>query len=306
MAAMLALMQQTMVEMGLTSPVSVAGNTNADVVQTLALMNAAQYELQRQHQWQAITKEYRFTTAFFTYTATLNSTVNLSALSSTTGLTTNPNYFMVVGTGIQQDTYLLSVNAGASTAVLTQAAQASGAGISLTFSQTKYAMPSDFDRLIDDTDWDKSKHWQLLGPETAQQWQWLKSGYISTGPRVRFRPLGGLFQIWPPLGAADYLGFEYVSNLVATSTSSTTGPDKAAFTADTDISIFPDRLLVLGTKLKYWEIKGFDTTAMWRDYNMQLNLAKAHDAGSPSLSMAPKPTTALIGFGNIPDSGYGS
>jgi hypothetical protein len=30
------------------------------------------------------------------------------------------------------------------------------------------------------------------------------------------------------------------------------------------------------------------------------------DAGSPNLSMAPQPSTVLIGWGNIPDSGYGT
>jgi hypothetical protein len=25
----------------------------------------------------------------------------------------------------------------------------------------------------------------MLGPEDAQQWEWLLSGYISTGPRIR-------------------------------------------------------------------------------------------------------------------------
>lgn len=307
MASMLALMQQTMTEMGLPSPLTAAGNTNQDVTQTLSLLNAVGYELQRQHQWQALTKEYRFTTVFYNYTATVTSgSQNLSVLSSTTGLTSTPTYFMVTGAGINQDTYLSSVSAGPATAVLSQAASASGTAVALAFNQTKYAMPSDYDRLIDDTDWDKSRHWRMMGPETAQQWQWLKSGFISSGPRVRFRVLGGLFQIWPALGAADYMGFEYVSNLWVTATATLTGPDKTSFTVDTDTCIFPDRLMVLGTKLKYFQIKGFDTTAIFQDYRVQLDLAKAHDAGSPSLSMAPRPSSSLIGWDNIPDSGFGA
>jgi len=306
MAAMLALVQQTSVEMGLSSPATVAGNSTQDVVQTLALMNAVGYEVQRQYQWQAMTVEYRFSTVFYTYTATVTSgSTALSVLSSTTGLTTNPTYFSVTGTGIPQDTYLVSVDAGLATAVLSNEATASGTAVSLTFSQTRYARPSDYDRLIDRTDWDKSQHWEMLGPETAQQWQWLKSGYISTGPRIRFRMLGNLFQIWPALGAEHQMGFEYVSNLWVTASGGST-PSKTSFTVDTDTCIFPDRLMVLGTKLKYFEIKGFDTTALYRDYTMQLDLAKAHDGGSPTLSMAPRPTSILVGYENIPDANYGS
>jgi len=305
-ATMLSLVQQASVEMGLTSPSTVAGNTTQDVVQTLGLLNAVGNELNRQHPWQAITTEYIFTTTFYSYTGDLTSgSTTISNLSSTTGLTTNPTYFQVVGTGIPQSTYLSSVNSGAGTAVMTQAATSSGTGVTLTFTQVRYAFPSDFDRLIDRTDWDKSQHWEMLGPETAQQWQWLKSGYISTGPRVRYRQLGNLFQIWPAIGATHTLGFEYVSaNWVYAASASSTS--KSSFTVDTDTCIFPDRLMVLGTKLKYFEIKGFDTTALYRDYTAQLDLAKAHDSGSPTLSMAPRPTSILIGFENIPDANYGS
>ena len=59
-------------------------------------------------------------------------------------------------------------------------------------------------------------------------------------------------------------------------------------------------------KLKYFEVKGFDTTAYYRDYRMQLDLAKANDAGSSTLAMNPRPSSVLIGWENIPDSGFGS
>ncbi len=300
-STLLQLVGQATAELGLSVPTSVIGNTQQDVVQQLGLTQAVIYELQREWQWQALTKEYRFTTTFFTYTGdtTLGSTSVIN-MSSIVGLSSN---FMVVGTGINQDTYV--VTAVGTTVTLSQAAAATATAASLTFSQTKYSMPSDYDRLIDRTDWDKSKHWEMLGPETAQQWQWLKSGYISTGPRVRYRVLGDFFQVWPPLGSNEYLGFEYVSNLCVALSSGAT-PTKTAFTLDTDTCIFPDRLMVLGLKKKYFEIKGFDTIALTDDYNRHLSIAKAADAGSPTLSMAPRLSSVLIGWENIPDSGYGT
>lgn len=299
---MLQLVQQATGELGLNVPSTVVGNTNTDVIQIYRLINACGYEIQRKHEWQTLTTEYRFTTVFYTYTGTVTSgSTGLTAMSSTTGLTSTPSYFTVTGTGIQQDTYLTA--ASGATATLSLAATGSATGTSLTFSQTKYTMPSDFDRLIDRTDWDKSQHWEMLGPETAQQWQWLKSGFISTGPRIRFRPLGGLFQIWPAIGAAHVLGFEYISNAWA---ASTLGVAQSSFSADTDTCLFPDRLMVLALKKKYWEIKGFDTTALERDYIAELEQAKAFDAGSPTLSMNPRINSVLIGWNNIPDANYGS
>jgi hypothetical protein len=301
---LLGLFQQAIPQMGLTTPTSVIGNNALDTVQSLALLNAVGNEISREWQWQALTKEFRTTTIFYAYTGSLSQgQVTVTGMSTTAGLTAAPTTFMVVGNGVNQDTYVSS--AGTSQAILTQAASASVSGATLTFSQTKYAMPTDYDRLIDRTDWDKSKHWEMLGPETAQQWQWLKSGYISTGPRIRYRVMGDTFQIWPPLGTNEYIGFEYVSNAWV-STAFGTAPTKTSFTLDTDVCIFPDVLMVLGLKKKYFEIKGFDVTALTRDYMAQLNIAKAADAGSPNLSMAPRRSQVLIGWENIPDSNYGT
>jgi len=303
-STMLALVQQAATEMGLASPTSVASSTVQDTVQELGLLNAVCYQLQREFDWQQITKEYRFVTVFYTYTGTLvNGSTGITAMSSTTGLTATPTYFSVTGTGIQQDTYLSA--ASGSTATLTLPATASGTGVSLTFSQTLYVTPSDFDRLKDKTDWDKSKHWEMLGPETGQQWQWLKSGFISTGPRIRYRMLGGFFQIWPPAGIADYLGFEYVSKNWVLAATDTITPSKSSFTVDTDTCIFPDRLMVVGLKHLYFQVKGFGDVYL-NEWTRQLDIAKANDAGSPTLSMAPRLSEVLITQQNVPDSGYGT
>ncbi len=303
MTTLLQLTQQAMGEMGLAVPTTVAGSSSNDLIQSLALLNAVGYEVSREFEWQYLNKEYRFTTVFYSYTGTLtNGSTSITAMSSIVGLTSDST-FMVSGTGINQDTYLTAVSGA--TGTLSQAATASGT-VTLTFSQTKYALPSDFDRQINRTHFDKSKHWEMLGPESPQQWQWLKSAYISTGPRIRYRILGNYFQIWPMLGTNEYLGFEYISNNWVTSVSSTTGPDKTSFTIDTDTCVFPDRLMVLGIKLKYFSIKGFDTTDIRRDFEEQLSLAKTHDAGAPTLSFSPRISSVLVGWENIPDSNYGS
>ena len=307
-STLLSLFQNTMQGMGVASygaPATVVGNSNQDVVQLLALVNSGGDELARSYQWQAMTKQLIFTAVYYTYTGDFTSgSTTISNLSSTTGLTTNPTFFMPVGTYIPQDTFLVSVDAGASTAVMSQAATGTGTTQTITFSQVLFSPPTDFDRLVDRTQWDKSKHWEMLGPETAQQREWLRSGYISTGPRIRYWMMGGYFQIWPPLGSTESLSYEYVSKYWIQATTAVAAT-KQAYTVDTDTCIFPDPLMRLLIKLKYLEIKGMDTTAVYRDYQMQIDLAKAHDAGSPTLSMAPNISQVLIGIENVPDSNYG-
>ena len=298
-STMLELMQQTSSELGLLAPTYVSGNTQQDVIQLLALMNRAGYNLIKEYDWRALQKEYRFYTQAISTTGDgVNGSYNLLNVANTTGLSTK---WQVTGTGIPQDCSIVSVSG--STVTLNQPLQATNVGIALTFGQMEYDLPSDYETITDRTHWDKTKHWEMLGPEDAQQWQWLKSGYISTGPRVRWRIYGEYFHIWPLMNTQEYLGYEYRSKGWA---ESSTGTVKNSFTADTDTTFLDDTIMVLATKLKFFQIKGFDTTSLQQDYERYLSVAKANDKGSATLSFAPYPSKVLIGYANIPDTGYGS
>ena len=299
-STMLELVQQVTAELNLAVPTYVAGNTNQDVQQILALMNRAGYDLVKEHNWQALELEYRFYTNAITTTCdTLNGSYLLTNIPSTAGLDKN---YSIVGTAIPQDTYVEEVTS-ATALTTSQLASATSIGQSVTFSQTIYPLPPDYETITDNTHWNKTKHWQMLGPVDAQQWQWLKSGYISTGPRVRWRILGNKFEIWPPYNTLEYLGFEYRSKGWVRSAADAV---KNSFTVDTDTTVLDDTIVVLATKLKYFQIKSFDTTALQQDYNRYLSVAKANDKGSATLSFAPQPSAVLIGWANIPDTGYGS
>ena len=297
---LLQLVQQTTAELNLAVPTYVVGNPSQDVQQILALMNRAGYDLVKEYDWQALEIEYRFyTTAVTTTCDTTNGTYILGNIPSTVGLDST---YSIVGTNVPQDTYVDQV-IDAHTITTTQLSSATSIGGSVTFSKTIYDLPPDYETITDNTHWDKTKHWQMLGPVDAQQWQWLKSGYISTGPRVRWRILGNEFQIWPPYNTQEYLGFEYRSKGFVRNTA---GDVLNSFQSDTDTTVLDDNVIVLATKLKYFQIKSFDTTALSQDYIRYLNVAKANDKGSATLSFAPQPSAVLIGWANIPDTGYGS
>ena len=297
---MLQLVTQVTSELGVSVPTSVAGNTNQDIIQILALMNASGYELLRKHDWRKLTKQYRFYTQYLTTTGTWASGgTSITGIPSTAGLDST---YQLSGTGIANDTQILTVDSGTSITA-TQQFTASGTAATLNFMQVKYALPADYDATVPRTHWDKSKHWEMLGPEDAQQWEWLQSGYISTGPRIRWRLLGSYFQIWPGISTNEFLGYEYRSNGWATNAA---GVSITSFTADSDTCIYPSRLMVLMTKLKYFEAKGFDTTAMYRNFLTELEVVMAQDMSAANLSFAPRPGTVLIGYDNIPDTGYGS
>jgi len=297
---MLQLVTQVTNELGVPTPTSVAGNPNQDVVQILALMNATGYELLRKADWRELTKPYSFFTDYTTTTGTYSTSSRvITGIPSTTGLDTT---YMVVGTGFPNATFIESVDS--STQVTTTNFSTSNVtNGTVYFQKVKYDFPADYDSIVPRTQWDKSKHWEMLGPESAQQWEWLLSGFISTGPRIRWRLFGSYFQIWPGYSNAELLGYEYRSKGWATASNGTV---KNSFTVDSDTCIYPDRLMVLSTKLKYFQAKGFDTTALYRDYIIEFETSVAQDTSAANLSFAPRPGSVLIGWDNIPDSGYGS
>ena len=296
---MLQLVQQVTNELGVPTPTTVAGNTNQDVTQILALMNASGYELLRKADWRELTTAYSFFTSYTTTTGTYTTSALTVTVPSTAGLDTT---YMVVGTGLPNATFISSVDS-ATQVTLSNYSTSNVTNGTVYFQKVKYALPADYDSIVPRTQWDKSKHWEMLGPESAQQWEWLLSGFISTGPRIRWRLLGGYFQIWPGYSANENLGFEYRSKGWALSSGGTV---QNSFTADTDTCIYPDRLMVLSTKLKYFQAKGFDTTALYRDYLTEFETSVAQDTSAANLSFAPRPGTVLIGWDNIPDTGYGN
>jgi hypothetical protein len=299
-STLLQLVQQVTNEIGVSQPTFVVTNPNADVIQIYALMNACGYELLRKADWTQLTQPYTFFTNYLTTTGTYSTnSLTISALASTSGLSTQ---YMLGSGNFPNGTFVTGVNSGAGTCTINNYPTANATNGTIYFQQVQYSYPAGYDSIVPRTQWDKSKHWEMLGPESAQQWEWLLSGYISTGPRVRWRLFQGYFQIWPGFSNNEFLGFEYRSNAWAMSAG---GTAQTSFLADTDTCIYKDRLMVNMCKYKYFSAKGLPTQDMYRNYLTELETDIAQDTSGANLSFAPRPGSILIGYDNIPDSGYG-
>ena len=301
MGTLLTNIQDVCLELGLPVPSVVASSTDDTTKQMQALLNRVGDSLTTENNWQFLAKEYRFTTNYIQATGDIVEGATTISLDDVTGIDTN---FQVTGNGILQDTYVTAVDTGTNTVTINIPATGTFTAATYNFGQANYPMPSDYERTVNKTMYNKSNRWSVIGPKTAQEWQWLKASYITTGPRMRYRIMGDEFVIWPPSYAANIvLGFEYQSNGWVEAADGTV---KTKATVDTDTFLFPDRLLVLGTKLKYFEIKGFDTTTLYADYQRELSKFKAQDAGADTLSMAPRYPNILLTQNNIPDTGFGN
>ena len=294
-STLLSMVQDAANELGLKAPSSVVGSSNATSIQLLALFNRVGKQLYTEDDWQFLFQEHRFQTVFYQYTGDVTAgSTTISNLSSVTGLSTD---FMVTGTGLMQDTWITSV--GANSVTLNIPSSQTAAGVTFTFGQALYSVPSDYDRIVNKTEYNKTNRWSIIGPKSAQEWQWLKASYITTGPRMRFRIVDDKIALWPMPTSAVTLGFEYVSNAWVT------GSDGTKFTSDSDTCKFPDNLMVMGAKMRFLEAKGLDSSAEASYFQRELSKFKAQNAGADTLSMAPRTAGMMITQSNIPDQNFG-
>ena len=99
-STILALLQNTLQGMGVAGfgqPTTLVGNTNQDIVQVLALINAEGDALAHERDWQAQQTQYIFSTPYSSYTGDVTSgSTTIASMSSTTGLTSDETSLSLV------------------------------------------------------------------------------------------------------------------------------------------------------------------------------------------------------------------
>lgn len=296
---LLQLVQAATDELGITRPTAVIGNTDPQIIQLLALSNRVGEDLARSFEWRRLVKERVFeTTAAASATGSIAVGGTVSALSSTSAFAVGQ---VVSGGPVQLWTEIASIPD--STSVVLNLGVATATSAVFTFATQDYSMPSDFDRMISDTNWDREDRWKNLGPKSSQEWQFLKSSAISTGPRYRFRIYGANLRVTPPPTAAITFAFEYVSNqwVIATGASA---PSKTGFTADTDTNIFPDDLFVLGIKYQWNLAKGLDWLKLEKAFMDRADICQAQDVPVSRASLSPYLPDLLISELSVPDGNW--
>jgi len=317
----LGMVQTVCDELGLDRPAAVAGATDLQIRQLGALMNRELREMQQNYDWTALQTEYDLHVS-----PPVNATGDIiqdSTLVRNIKIVGNDDFnndfnndfgggnatqfsslWVVNGQFIPVATRVADVP-GPTMVVLDQPATSTATGISLTFSQDTYPGPADFDRYINQTWWDRTNRWSLMGPDSPQMDQWHRSGIVTIGPRRHFRQIGsnGLtqatgpinnYRLWPPPGSNDTpidLVFEYISTNAVLSAA---GVPQPTFAADTDIPILDENIFILGTKWRMWQIKGFDYAAMQQEHQDYVDRKYGNDGGAKTLSL-PSPRVGYLG-----------
>jgi len=162
------------------------------------------------------------------------------------------------------------------------------------------------DRLIDDVQWDMTNQWRFVGDVGDDIWYSYQYGVMADPLKRMWRTAGkALIEIAPtPTVAGEKLAVPFIT-------------DRWAW--NEDVTEFQKELL-LDTDSYYFDWDLFDSCVQWRlmeslglDYAPylaatmdKLNERKASYRNSGTLSLAPRRGTRMLGYCNVPQTGYGS
>jgi hypothetical protein len=300
--------QSVVNELGLPSLGSIVGNANVTARQILALANRSGDEIYQAHPW--IVSQAQHIVEIGDPIITTGDVVSGSGLISnipdTTGIVAET--WAVSGNQLQQSTRVEEV-IDANTVRVDMYATQTMVGADLIFAQDTYNVPPEFKWFANRTMWDRTNHWELIGPMSPQADQWERSGIVTIGPRRRWRQIGvepTNWRLWPPPTATGmYPGtmvFEYNSKYWA---ADALGVRKEKFTADTDYPVIDAQAIILAVKWRLWAAKGFEYGAMQAESNDYVARLMARDGGSPDLSLGiPRGENYLLGPQNIQEGNF--
>lgn len=307
MADLLTILQTAANELGLPAPSTVVNTSDLQTTQLMALANRVCTDLYREYDWTDLQLEHiiNIEAATVTTGSVVAGSDIILGIPSTAGLDTS---YAISGAGQPQAQRVAEVLSATSVRMDMQST-ATAVATPITFGKDTYAIPEDFDRFIGQTWWDRTNQWRMIGPDSPQMDQLLRSGIFTTGPRRRFRQVGrrpNAYRIWPPpfAGSAPAPGalvWEYISqNWVE----KVDGTFTNKMTTDTDICLLDEQIVVMGLKWQMWRIKGFEYASLQQEFIDAVTAKFAADGGIPDLYLNRRAGPYLLTDANVVDGNY--
>lgn len=135
------------------------------------------------------------------------------------------------------------------------------------------AVPSDFDRMVSGTFWNRTEQKPVLGPVTPGEWQGLVAS-VALPIDSAFQIRAGQIELYPVPTAGDTYAYEYVSTQWCQSAG---GVGQTAWTADTDTGLLDEEFTTLGLVWRFKQSRGLDYAEDLATYEEQMLQAMARD-----------------------------
>jgi hypothetical protein len=145
---------------------------------------------------------------------------------------------------------------------------------------TASALPTDLDRLVNDSFFNRTSSQKIRGPISVEEYQALNANVISSNdPAYRIR--GSTFLMWPDPTSGHLLAYEYVSTQKVRSSG---GTAQVNWQADGDTCLFREDIVTLGLIWRYKKAKGRAYTDDQAEYERRVVDAIMRDGSKPRVS----------------------
>lgn len=168
-----------------------------------------------------------------------------------------------------------------------------------------FPLPEDFFDWIDQTNWNATTQFPSLGPVSPQMWQQLL--IRTTLPTLSFywQVRDSMIYVLAPPNSPQIMNVFYLSQAWVRDQDDPT-LYKNRITKNGDVALLDATLITLFTRVKWLEMKGLDSSAAMRDFQIAYENRKGSAKGAPVLSMAKDFRFPYIQpLVNTPDTGYG-
>lgn len=148
---------------------------------------------------------------------------------------------------------------------------------------TASAIPADFDRMMNETFFNRSLQRRVWGPLSAEEWQNIQANSITMiDPSYRIR--GGTILITPTPTTGHTLAYEYVSKY---KTRSSGGTPQENWQADSDTTVFREDIVSLGLVWRYKKAKAYIYSADQEEYERRVVEAIMREGSRGRISTDP-------------------
>lgn len=213
----------------------------------------------------------------------------LTAIQEAAVLVSLPEPSQIIGSTQETDRLLLSL-ARREVKELARRADWSKLTREHTFTTTaselqSSALPSNFDRILSETFWNRTTDWQVFGPLSPQEWQAYKAESLSASVRLMWQRRHDGIYLYPEPPAGEVCYYEYIINTPILAVDGTTYRTDIA--ADADSFLLEEELLTLGVIWRFRKQKGLSYAEELKDYEMRVQAAISADRGARTLTLTP-------------------
>lgn len=169
-----------------------------------------------------------------------------------------------------------------------------------------FALPDDYSEFLDSTQWNSTNQWPAIGPISPQMWQQLLVRQTLPTFSFYWQVRDNKIYILSPPTDAQTLTFYYQSIAwVQDADTPTTYKNRAV--KNGDVILLDPYLITLLTRVKWLEMKGFDSAAAMRDFQVAYENRKGNEKGAPVLTMVRSYGFPYVNsVTSVPDTGFGT